>query len=207
MTCSGSSACCWWCLRITPTSWTLVCVQEQGQNAPAGFLLGKTHLEKALWELPEHAQGTHGCLSWWDQAALVQKECPEGHVPWPCSAHSQLFRWTHLLLLVCVTSAGTATVAVQLVPELSACAHTCAGPCHPHARACTCVCTCNLSFFCVWHTKNNVWAPSAALYKEINQENCLQSWEHFIHILLIMLYAQVVLKISVYYACKAPSRH
>lgn len=191
---------------MTPTHWALVSIQDQGQNAPTGFLLGKIHLEKALQELTE-PKAHVGFSTWWDQAALVQKECPEGHVPWPCRTHSQHFCRTHLLLLVCVASAGSDSVAVQLIPELTACAHTCVGPCHPRARACTCVCTCNLSFFCVWHTKNNVWAPSAALYKEINQENCLQSWVYFINILLIMLFAQVELKISVYYACKALSKY
>lgn len=84
---------------------------------------------------------------------LVWKDCPGRCVSWTCSAQSQLFSCTYLLLLVCMASAGTATVAVQFIPRLIACVHTYMCLCHQDLRVCAHVCARVIYHFCVIHQK------------------------------------------------------
>lgn len=97
---------------------------------------------------PQTGSSAHGT-----RLQLVQQECPERRVLWTCGARSQLFRCTYLLLLVCTTNAGTATVAVQFVPELAACVHTYMGLCPLDVRVCAHVCARVIYHFCVIHQK------------------------------------------------------
>lgn len=84
---------------------------------------------------------------------LVQGGCPGRRALWMRDAHSQLFCCTYLLLLVCMTNAGTATLAAQFVPELAACVHTYMGLCHLDVRVRAHVCAHVIYHFCVIHQK------------------------------------------------------
>lgn len=94
-----------------------------------------------------------GSSAYGTRLQLAQKDCPELCVLEARGARSQLFCCAFLLLLVCTTNAGTATVAVQFVPDLTACVHTYMGLCHLDVRVRAHVCARVIYLFGVIHQK------------------------------------------------------